>query len=319
MQSLKSQTRTITETAPLKERNSLFLKATGTGAITLMIRDFGRGTDFKCHDKRMLQAGGVHVIQAFISVDLSEEIQIKGRCARQGADGSFSMVINAETLRNDLQMTAEDIEEIRDSGRIWDRLNQRRNKLAEDTARQRLVSVDEYEEHHYRTVACKKAMEDSTRRKDVISFFEELNGVSSRGAFQEDANRLIQQKVSDQKARRRKLLQAEKKKRKHARDEKKKLADIASNVSMSSEPLLIEASVEQTERARVREVIANGVDCRFQQLGVKVDASTQEIKEAYRVLAKLFHPDKCKDEDAKTIFQMLSDAKNFLLNESGRT
>lgn len=162
-------------------------------------------------------------------------------------------------------------------------------------------------------------MEDGTRRSDVISFFEELNGVSSRGAFQEDANRLMQQKVSDQKARRRKILQAEKKKRQQANDEKKKLADIASNASMSSEPLHFEASVEQIERSRVREVIANGVDCRFQRLGVKVDASTQEIKEAYRVLSKLFHPDKWKDEDVKTIFQMLSDAKNFLLNESGRT
>lgn len=89
----------------------------------------------------MLQAGGVHVIQAFISVGLSEEIQIKGRCARQGADGSFSMVINAETLRNDLQITAGEIEEIRDSGQVWDRLNQKRNKLAEDAASQRLVSV----------------------------------------------------------------------------------------------------------------------------------------------------------------------------------
>ena len=46
-------------------------------------------TDFKVFDARLLQAGGVHVIQAFFSTELSEEIQIKGRCARQGAEGSF--------------------------------------------------------------------------------------------------------------------------------------------------------------------------------------------------------------------------------------
>jgi len=51
------------------------------GAITLMLREFGRGTAFKCFDRRMLKDGGVHVIQTFFSLDLSEETQIKGRTA----------------------------------------------------------------------------------------------------------------------------------------------------------------------------------------------------------------------------------------------
>ena len=89
MKDLKRQCRTITESARLKERTGLFEKATGRGGITLMIRDFGRGTDFKCHDKLVLQAGGVHVVQAFFSAKISEEIQVKGRTARQGADGSY--------------------------------------------------------------------------------------------------------------------------------------------------------------------------------------------------------------------------------------
>ena len=54
-----------------------------------MIREFDRGTDFKCFDSRMLSDGGVHVIQTFFSLDLSEEIQIKGRTARQGENGSY--------------------------------------------------------------------------------------------------------------------------------------------------------------------------------------------------------------------------------------
>ena len=40
-----------------------------------MIREFDRGTDFKCFDSRMLSDGGVHVIQTFFSLDVSEEIQ----------------------------------------------------------------------------------------------------------------------------------------------------------------------------------------------------------------------------------------------------
>ena len=49
------------------------------GAITLMLREFGRGTAFKFFDRRMLKDGGVHVIQTFFSLELSEETQIKGR------------------------------------------------------------------------------------------------------------------------------------------------------------------------------------------------------------------------------------------------
>lgn len=89
MKSLQQMTRVVTESTPKHEKDGLFLKATEAGAITLMIREFGRGTDFKCYDRRVLNDGGVHVIQAFFSADYSEEIQIKGRCARQGADGSF--------------------------------------------------------------------------------------------------------------------------------------------------------------------------------------------------------------------------------------
>jgi hypothetical protein len=89
MTALKKESQLISEEASKDEREGLFLKATESGAITLMIRDFGRGTDFKCYDQRMLQVDGVHVIQAFFSIDAAEERQIKGRTARQGAKGSY--------------------------------------------------------------------------------------------------------------------------------------------------------------------------------------------------------------------------------------
>ena len=37
--------------------------------------------------------GGVHVIQAFLPAERSEEIQIQGRTARQGKKGSFQMIL----------------------------------------------------------------------------------------------------------------------------------------------------------------------------------------------------------------------------------
>jgi hypothetical protein len=89
MKALKQDSQLLSEEASKDEREGLFLKATESGAITFMIREFGRGTDFKCYDKNMLQIGGVHIIQTFFSVDAAEERQIKGRTARQGADGSY--------------------------------------------------------------------------------------------------------------------------------------------------------------------------------------------------------------------------------------
>ena len=89
MENLKKKVRVVDETLSKEQRDGLFLHATEQGTITLMIRDFGRGTDFKCYDSQLLQAGGVHVIQAFFSTEKAEEIQIKGRTARQATEGSF--------------------------------------------------------------------------------------------------------------------------------------------------------------------------------------------------------------------------------------
>lgn len=89
MLDLKSVARVVTEEIAPHDKEGAFLQATRSGAITLMIREYGRGTDFKCFDSRMIDGGGVHVIQAFFSTEIAEEVQIKGRTARQGARGSY--------------------------------------------------------------------------------------------------------------------------------------------------------------------------------------------------------------------------------------
>ena len=86
MESLRPYSRTITEIK--YHDDAAFLHATVSGAISLIIRDFGRGTDFKCLDNEVLDSGGIHVIQSFFSAEISEEI-IKGRTARQGCRGSY--------------------------------------------------------------------------------------------------------------------------------------------------------------------------------------------------------------------------------------
>lgn len=66
--------------------------------ITLMTNSFGRGTDFNLLDTNIKEKGGLHVIHAFLSHDESEEIQIKGRTARQSNPGSYDCIINENCL-----------------------------------------------------------------------------------------------------------------------------------------------------------------------------------------------------------------------------
>ncbi|XP_047141208.2 protein translocase subunit SecA isoform X2 [Hydra vulgaris] len=66
-----------------KEKEMLIKRATISGQITFLTRAFGRGTDFVCNDRNVVTNGGVHVVQTFFSEELSEEVQIQGRTARQ--------------------------------------------------------------------------------------------------------------------------------------------------------------------------------------------------------------------------------------------
>lgn len=54
---------------------------------------FGRGTDFFCKDEAVENNGGVHIIQTFLSEEISEEIQIQGRTARQGKQGTYQLIL----------------------------------------------------------------------------------------------------------------------------------------------------------------------------------------------------------------------------------
>lgn len=56
----------------------------------------------------------------------------------------------------------------------------------------------------------------------------------------------------------------------------------------------------------------------YDLLGVKKDASEEEIKLAYRREIKKWHPDKNKSEDASAISSLLNDAKTILLDPEQR-
>lgn len=56
----------------------------------------------------------------------------------------------------------------------------------------------------------------------------------------------------------------------------------------------------------------------YELLGVKKDATAEEIRKAYRIQAKKWHPDINKDKEASNITKKLNDAKQILLDETKR-
>ena len=81
-----------------QKKNTAVLKATQSESITYITRPFGRGTDFMSLDERVNKAGGIVVIITFLPQTLSEEIQIKGRTARQSTPGIAHIIINQQEL-----------------------------------------------------------------------------------------------------------------------------------------------------------------------------------------------------------------------------
>ena len=65
-----------------ENKQQVIKESTRSGQISLIIREYGRGTDYKVYDSIVKKNGGVVIIQTFYSLDKTEEWQIRGRTAR---------------------------------------------------------------------------------------------------------------------------------------------------------------------------------------------------------------------------------------------
>ncbi|CAL6025802.1 Helicase-related_protein [Hexamita inflata] len=119
------QIKLLTETVQSFEKEGIVRQAVTKGTVTLITREFGRGTDFVCYDQTIDSHGGVHVIQTFFSDELSEEKQIKGRTARQGNRGSYSMIILDTTLEK-YGLKLQDIENMKNTDRYYSAIHPKR-------------------------------------------------------------------------------------------------------------------------------------------------------------------------------------------------
>uniref|UniRef100_A0A6T1DUP4 SecA family profile domain-containing protein n=1 Tax=Alexandrium monilatum TaxID=311494 RepID=A0A6T1DUP4_9DINO len=147
----------LRESQSHQEKEYAIKKAATAGQATFTTAPFGRGTDFFCSDPKVLAAGGVLVVQTFFSLDKSEEVQIQGRTARQGKEGTYSLVLLQEALTTQLGVTQAALKDKRPA-ELYAYL---------DEARQRC-----------RAAACKK-VEDSlhgARERDALThrYFDAL-------------------------------------------------------------------------------------------------------------------------------------------------
>ena len=172
-QGLLDKARILTEKADNSEKKAFVSTATLQNLISLMPRCFGRGTDFKCRDDTVLKAGGVHVIQTFLSEDKSEEIQIQGRCARQGDSGSYSMAL----LKSDLekfQITDSNLP--KNSSGYYEFLDTTRNKYFEDESIKNEHHINDCLQLHNEAMEFKdKLLKFNQNQKFLEDYFLRLN------------------------------------------------------------------------------------------------------------------------------------------------
>jgi len=179
-----------------REKSACIQQATTKGHVTLCTRSYGRGVDFRVADTTVLENGGVHVVSTFFPDDVSEEVQMKGRCARQGDKGSFSMVLNAEDLT---KFDSEKVNETRlkewaSTQTVYAKLHEVRTERGLVEVRERLKKADAAKREHQQLIK-------NLQEPDKFATFVKANNdlpckVSSRTILALDATSSMEKLLS---------------------------------------------------------------------------------------------------------------------------
>lgn len=140
----------LTEDMPPHEKEFVVKKAATSGQVTVTTAVFGRGTDFFCKDESVQKNGGVHTIQTFLSAQKSEEIQIKGRTARQGKAGSYQLILLEIDLKDKFGVAIGAHKKVAAADR-YEWLCQARDKLHQNHCNEMQASLEEATERDKQT------------------------------------------------------------------------------------------------------------------------------------------------------------------------
>lgn len=167
----------ITEETSRAERTRRILMASTQGTITYITRALGRGTDFLCRDEKVLDNGGVHVLQLFWSIDSAERIQIQGRTARQGQVGSYSLLLCSPHLQR-LGFEPDDIAAWKGAGSVFRGLENASTVLCAEMNAPRVLAAEQSKK---RQVETDEAYMNAARSNDkFIEFLASRNPAPAR-------------------------------------------------------------------------------------------------------------------------------------------
>ncbi|CAF2093384.1 unnamed protein product [Rotaria magnacalcarata] len=175
LSSIKGGVQLITEKVSVKERELRIKRASKIGKVTLLTRMFGRGTDFICDNPKLLENGGIHVIQTFFSKELSEEYQIMGRGARHGDRGSYKMILLDSDLEWVLGSTWKEKVSKIVGVELYKTINTARNILYESKCEAKNLGIEQRKRDH----------KDSKKFTDALS----TGDMKSIKAFLTEQNR----------------------------------------------------------------------------------------------------------------------------------
>jgi SecA DEAD-like domain len=175
------------------EQNSEISKATSSGQVTLAVQEKGRGRDFYCMSPKIEANGGMHVIIAFYPEQVSLETQLLYRTARQGLDGSASMVLNEAELKEKFQLTDLELSRMRDNDNSYASLNQIRiNKFAKIFGALTKEMIDAREVLHTPSFKLWRQLHAHTPDcKKMLALLEGLNPALSEKEMQHVSRTLI--------------------------------------------------------------------------------------------------------------------------------
>ena len=180
LRDIRNEVGTMTEELSPAERAIKISAAVIPGRITLLTREYGRGIDFVPFDENVDKCGGVHVLQTFVSLEISEEVQIKGRTARQGKSGSYSMLLCEEELER-LGLSADDLSSFQQGNNGYEFLDKARRKAFNKMYQNAQEFVDSINDSHCES----QTFLEHLYNKDVTEvkeFIEERNHSNTTGA-----------------------------------------------------------------------------------------------------------------------------------------
>ncbi|KAH3742925.1 helicase carboxy-terminal domain protein [Pelomyxa schiedti] len=133
-------------------RDEIIKNATNARQVTLFSRGFGRGVDFVCYDPVVNDNGGVLVIQAFLAETLAEEVQVKGRTARQAKKGSYSIVLWGEDISKRYHLPQAEVERLQADSTRYEQLATLRQRACRERMELLLRDQQDAEAQHNATM-----------------------------------------------------------------------------------------------------------------------------------------------------------------------